>query len=91
MVDLALVLVGVWLLVSLVHAELRRREVELIRAKHRMRAESAQDRARAVEAELEGMVAAAPAADPLLAGPPGDPIDAMMGESFDAAAKEALV
>jgi hypothetical protein len=79
MVDLALVLVGFWLLFTVVHAELRRREVELGRAKHRTRTEEARERARALEVELEGL-AGPPPRDPLLAGLPADPTGAQIAE-----------
>lgn len=80
MVDLALVLIGVWLIFSFVHAELRRREAELGRAKKRERADRAEDRARAVEAELEGMAAPAPVSPPIVASLPAEPMGAPVAE-----------
>jgi len=74
MVDLALVLVGVWLLFTLLHTELRRREIELARAKLRARTDAVRQRARALEVELEGLAGPAQASDPILVGyPAGHP------------------
>jgi len=80
MVDLALVLVGIWLLFSVVHAELRRREVELARAKRRSRNEEARARARALEVELEACAAAPVTEDPRLDALPANPSGAQVAE-----------
>ena len=87
MLDLALILVGLWLLFSIVHGEFRRREVELRRARQRRQLAVANARAAEIRAEIDAEDAGEASAPPEVDGPhdplatlPADPTGAQIAE-----------